>query len=95
MNNSYETDKMSPTNISNFDPNMNYSPAFVITGATAVSFSRAARKPFTIKPKTGDTRGSQDSNNLVTTSSNVGKADQTTRAGTVKEYFMYDQMHED
>jgi len=90
MNNSYETDKLSPTNISNFDPNMNYSPAFVITGATAVSFSRAARRPFTIKPRTGEARTSQDGSNLVTTSSNVGKVDQSTRAGTVKEYFMYD-----
>lgn len=95
MNNSYETEKMSPTNISNFDPNMNYSPAFVITGATAVSFSRAARRPFTIKPRTGDTRNSHDNNNLGTTSSNVGNANQMTRAGTVKEYFMYDQMHDD
>ncbi len=39
MNNSLETDQLSPKNLSSFDPNQNFSPQFIITGAnTKVSF---------------------------------------------------------
>jgi hypothetical protein len=92
MNNSYETDRLSPHHLANFDPNHNYSPKFVITGATAkTNFAKAQSRAFRIKPtRQGETDISSDSKNLLTSSSKHKTKDDGKMIGNVKEYFLYD-----